>query len=236
MTLHASGPINRAMVRHLISALFLLFLAVAAKAEGMRGGDTSGYLLGSRTAPALSFDPSYPSGYPAVAGAWSFHADPDLRHAVTRSVLSGVRGNTPSLAAAIGERPFESFGPALAAHSISDTRLDDALAFMMLALWDAANASDAETTPGQTAAVKRQAQGILSALPGGRPVGVSVQEASDSIWLTALTFSILTSKVLEARNPASVAQLQQVASRESVASFGVDFRNLSLSDAGLLPR
>ena len=213
----------------LIAALATTMLAAPAHASGT----TSGYLLGSR---ALDF---YAGLQPAryAPPNVQFQPDPNLRQAVTRQVLGIVNRKDPELASALGSKPFQSFGPALAAHSVSDSSLVDALAFMMLALWDAANASDAETTPGQTAAVKRQAQNIIAAsLGGGTPAVGSVQEASDSIYLSALTISILSSKVLETRDPSAVAQLQQMASRESTASFGVDFRGLSLSEAGLSPR
>lgn len=213
----------------LVAAVAAMALAGPAQAAGT----TSGYLLGSQ---ALDFRAGLqPTRYapPNVR----FHPDPTLRQAVTRQVMGIVQRKDPALASALGSKPFDSFGPALAAHSISDSNLTDSLAFMMLSLWDAANASDKETTPGQTAAVKRQAENILAvSLGGGTPVAGSVQEASDSIYLSALTVAILSSKVMETRDPAALAQLQEMGSRESMASFGVDFRRLALTERGFVPR
>ena len=87
----------------------------------------------------------------------------------------------------------------------------------------------------QAEAVKRQARALLSGM-GGRPLASSTQEASDQLYLSALMISILASKVLETRDPTQVQQLQTMARRESMASFGVDFARMSLTSAGLMPR
>jgi len=216
-------------------AVVLMGLATPLHAQQGASGMISETLLGSSSySGGLNFNAALAGGY-AAPSQFSFSPDPSLRQSVTRNVLSDIARNDKGLAGALGSDPFKSFGPALAAHNISDSQIDDALAFMMLALWDAANASSAETTPGQAEAVKRQSRALLAGM-GGQPLASSVQEASDQLYLSALMISILASKVLETQNPAQVQQLTTMARRESMASFGVDFARMSLTDAGLMPR
>ncbi len=216
-------------------AAVLLGLATPVHAQQGGNGMISEMLLGASShGGGLNFSTALAGGY-ASPSQFSFSPDPNLRHSVTRNVLSDIARSDKALAGALGSDPFKSFGPALAAHDISDSQIDDALAFMMIALWDAANASSAETTPMQAEAVKRQARALLSGM-GGRPLASSTQEASDQLYLSALMISILASKVLETRDPTQVQQLQTMARRESMASFGVDFARMSLTSAGLMPR
>lgn len=216
-------------------AAVLIALATPLHAQQGPSGMISETLLGATGyGGGLNYNAALQGGY-ASASQFSFSPDPNLRQAVTRNVLSDVARNDKALAGALGADPFKSFGPALAAHSISDSQMDDALAFMIIALWDAANASSAETSAGQAEGVKRQARALLASM-GGQPRTSSVQEASDQLYLSALMISILASKVMESQNPTQVQQLQTMARRESMASFGVDFARMSLTDAGLMPR
>jgi len=229
-------PSGRLKVRKIlgIAAIFIAFASPVQAQQGASGmiGET---LLGASGYGQLNFNAALQGQSYASAGQFAFSPDPALRTAVTRNVLADIARNDQALADALGKNPFRSFGPALAAHNIRDTQLDDSLAFMMLALWDAANASSAETTQGQAEAVKRQARSILASM-GGRPRGGSLQEASDDLYLSALMLSVLASKVMEGRDPSQVSQLQTMARRESMASFGVDFARMSLDDRGLMPR
>ena len=215
-------------------AVVLMGLATPVHAQQGASGMISETLLGSSAyGGSLNFNSALQGGY-ASANQFMFAPDPNLRQSVTRNVLSDIARNDKGLAGALGSDPFKSFGPALSAHNIRDNQMDDALAFMIIALWDAANASSAETTAGQAEGVKRQARALLASM-GGQPRESSVQEASDQLYLSALMISILASKVLETQNPAQVQQLTTMARRESMASFGVDFARMSLTDAGLMP-
>jgi len=216
----------------LVAALALSSPAVAQGPGGGMIGDTLGV---SNYGAKIDFNAALRGSYQAPASQFSFYPDPALRTAVTNNVMADIARNDRSLASAMGRDPFAAFGPALSQHSIRDSQIDDALAFMLIALWDAANASDAETSPGQTAAVKRQARALLMSM-GGRPRGVSMQEASDQLYLSALMVSVLASKVIETRDPAAIAELQRMAQQESLASFGVDFSRMTMDSRGLMPR
>jgi hypothetical protein len=212
-------------------------IALSAPVQAQQGatGMIGETLLGSSGyGGTLNFNAALQGGY-ASPSQFAFSPDPRLRKAVTSNVLADIRRSDKNLAGALGSDPFGSFGPALTAHNIRDTQIDDALAFMLITLWDAANASDAETTPSQAEAVKRQARSLLASM-GGRPVGGSMQEASDQLYLSALMVSVLSAKVLESRDPTQISQLQTMARRESMASFGVDFARMSLDSRGLMPR
>jgi len=177
-------------------AVVLMGLVTPVQAQQGASGMISETLLGpSNFSGGLNFSAALGGGY-ASPSQFSFSPDPNLRQSVTRNVLSDIARNDRGLAGALGSDPFKSFGPALAAHNISDSQIDDALAFMMIALWDAANASSAETTSGQAEGVKRQARSLLAGM-GGRPLAGSTQEASDQLYLSALMISILASKVLD---------------------------------------
>lgn len=220
-----------------IFGIAAVVMALAAPVQAQQGttGMIGETLLGASGYGQLNFNAALQGQSYAKPSQFAFSPDPALRLAVTRNVLADIARNDQPLADALGKDPFRSFGPALAAHNIRDSQLDDSLAFMMLALWDAANASTAETTPGQAEAVKRQARAILSSM-GGQPRGASVQEASDDLYLSALMLSVLSAKVMEGRDPSQVSQLQTMARRESMASFGVDFARMSLDTRGLMPR
>ncbi len=219
-------------------ALFIsaLLVAPAEAQQQHKTGMVGGMLLGSSGYSAhLNFNVALQGGSYASAAQFAFTPDPQLRAAVTQNALADIARNDKQLAEALGKNPFRTFGPALSVHDIRDTQIDDALTFMMLALWDAANASTAETSPGQTSGVKRQARALLASM-GGRPRTTSIQEASDQIYISALMISVLASKVMERRDPAQVAQLQTMARKESLASFGVDFARMNLDSRGLTPR
>lgn len=221
-----------------LAAITAVVLALSTPVAAQQGnvGMTSAFLLGSTYgAQTLNLYGALQSRSQVSAGQFAFAPDPVLRKSVTRNVLADIARKDPGLAGALGSNPFGTFGPALSAHNIRDTQMDDALAFMMLSLWDAANASSAETTPGQAEGVKRQARALLASM-GGRPAVGSPQEASDQMYLSALMVSILASKVLETRDPSAVRQLQDMARRESMASFGVDFTRLALTEQGFMPR
>ena len=223
------------MLRFAGIAAVVIALATPVNAQQGATGMIGETLLGtSAYGGKLNFNAALQGGY-ASPSQFAFSPDPRLRRSVTNNVLADIRRNDKNLAGALGSDPFGSFGPALTAHNIRDTQIDDALAFMLIALWDAANASSAETTPAQAEAVKRQARSLLASM-GGRPAGVSVQEASDQLYLSALMVSVLASKVLESRDPTQIAQLQTMARRESMASFGVDFARMGLDSRGLVPR
>ncbi len=216
-------------------AVVLMGLTTPLNAQQGASGMISETLLGpSSYSGGLNFSAALGGGY-ASPSQFTFSPDANLRQSVTRNVLADIARNDKGLAGALGTDPFKSFGPALAAHDIQANQFDDALAFMMIALWDAANASSAETTPAQAEGVKRQARALLASM-GGRPRTTSVQEASDQLYLSGLMISILASKVLETQDPSQVQQLQTMARRESMASFGVDFARMSLTSAGLMPR
>ena len=216
-------------------AAVVMALTVPVQAQQGAAGMVGETLLGSSGYGTLNFNAALQGQSYASAGQFAFAPDPALRLAVTKNVLADVARNDPALAGALGPDPFKAFGPALAAHNIRDTQIDDSLAFMILSLWDAANASTAETTQGQAEGVKRQARAVLASM-GGQPRGSSMQEASDQLYLSALMVSVLASKVMEGRDPSQVSQLQTMARRESMASFGVDFARMSLDDRGLMPR
>jgi len=218
-----------------IAAIVVAMASPAHAQQGAAGliGET---LLGnSGYGSQLNFNAALQGGSYATASQFAFSPDPRLRQAVTRNALSDIARNDKDLAAALGKDPFKTFGPALSQHNIRDNQIDDSLTFIMLTLWDAANASTAETTPDQTSGVKRQAQALLASM-GGQPRTTSMQEASDQLYISALMISILAAKVMEARDPAQVAQLQTMARRESMASFGVDFARLNLDSRGFTPR
>jgi len=202
-------------------------MAMASPAQAQQGaiGMIGETLLGnSAYGSQLNFNAALQGGSYATASQFAFSPDPRLRQAVTKNALADIARNDKNLAAALGSNPFKTFGPALSQHNIRDTQIDDSLTFIMLTLWDAANASTAETSPGQTSGVKRQAQALLASM-GGQPRATSMQEASDQLYISALMISVLSSKVMEARDPSQVAQLQTMARRESMASFGVDFKH-----------
>jgi len=216
-------------------AAVVMALAAPAQAQQGAAGMVGETLLGaSGYGGSLNFNAAMQGGY-ASASQFAFSPDPQLRQSVTRNVLADIARNDKGLAAAMGNDPFGSFGPALSAHNIRDTQIDDSLAFMMIALWDAANASSAETTQGQAEGAKRQARALLAAM-GGRPRVVSVQEASDQLYLSALMISVLAGKVMEGGDPNQISQLQTMARRETMASFGVDFARMGLDSRGFVPR
>ncbi len=218
-------------------AAVLIGLASPAQAQQGAAGMIGETLLGtsSYSSNRLNFSAALQGASYASASQFAFSPNPQLRLAVTKNVLADIARNDKHLAGALGSDPFKTFGPALSQHNILDTQIDDALTFIMLTLWDAANASTAETSPGQTSGVKRQARAILASM-GGRPRTTSMQEASDQLYLSALMISILASKVMETRDPTQVQQLQTMARRETLASFGVDFAQMNLDSRGLTPR
>lgn len=220
-----------------LATIAAVVMALAAPAQAQQGptgmvGET--LMGGSGYGGSLNFNAAMQGGY-ATAAQFAFSPDATLRKAVTQNVLADIARNDKGLAAALGANPFGSFGPALAAHNIRDTQIDDALAFMMIALWDAANGSSAETTQGQAEGAKRQARALLASM-GGRPIGVSMQEASDQLYLSALMISVLAGKVMESGDPSQISQLQTMARRETMASFGVDFARMGLDSRGFVPR
>ena len=220
-----------------LATIAAVVMALASPAQAQQGssGMVGETLLGaSNYGGTLNFNAALGGGY-ASASQFAFSPEPRLRKSVTQQVLADIARSDKDLAGALGNDPFGSFGPALSAHNIRDTQFDDALAFMMIALWDAANSSSVETTPGQAEGAKRQARALLASM-GGRPRGSSVQEASDQLYLSALMISVLAGKVLESGDPMKISQLQTMARRETMASFGVDFARMGLDSRGFTPR
>ena len=107
-------------------AAILIGLVTPLHAQQGPSGMISETLLGSSAyAGGLNFNSALAGGY-AAPSQFAFAPDPSLRQSVTRNVLSDIARNDKGLAGALGSDPFGSFGPALAAHNISDRQMDDA--------------------------------------------------------------------------------------------------------------